>query len=218
MALADMIRSAGQPLFERLYNDIQVHPPRPRKQRCPIASVGPATVDDQVTTGAANDAATSSALGERLHSRRTVLTGAAMGMGVAAAAVGAVASASPAGAVTAPKGNATGRSASGSDARVSPRSFNASADFTVQGTSSFSDVVSFARSGMLTMHAGKTSVTHTGVTLTSTSLVLASLQNSIPGVYVEAVVPSVSGKSFEIFLPKKVPSGVTAKVAWFIVN
>ena len=175
-------------------------------------------MDDQVTTGAANDAVTSSMPSERLHSRRTVLTGAAMGVGVAAAAVGAVASASPAGAAIPPRENAAQRIPPRSATRVSPRGFNSSADFTVQGTSSFSDVVSFARSGLLTMHAGKSSVTHTGVTLTSTSLVLASLQNNIPGVYVEAVVPSVSGKSFEIVLSKKVPSEMTAKVAWFVVN
>ena len=66
--------------------------------------------------------------------------------------------------------------------------------------------------------AGKSTATHTSVTLASTSLVLANLQNNLPGVYVEAVVPNVSGHSFEIVLSKAVPAGKTAKVAWFIVN
>jgi hypothetical protein len=76
----------------------------------------------------------------------------------------------------------------------------------------------FSRSGVVSIAAGKTSLIHTGVTLASTSLVLANLQNSLPGVYVEAVVPNVSGHSFQIVLSKAVPAGKTAKVAWFIVN
>jgi hypothetical protein len=79
-------------------------------------------------------------------------------------------------------------------------------------------VAIFVRSGVVTIAAGATSATHAGVTLSSTSLVLANLQNSLPGVYVEAVVPTVSGHSFEVFLSAKVPAGKTAKVAWFVVN
>ncbi len=79
-------------------------------------------------------------------------------------------------------------------------------------------VATFARSGVITIAAGASSATHTGVTLSSASLVLANLQNSLPGVFVEAVVPSISGHSFEIFLSTKVPAGKTAKVAWFVVN
>ena len=80
-------------------------------------------------------------------------------------------------------------------------------------------IATFSRSGVVSIAAGKSTATHTGVSpLKSTSLVLANLQNSLPGVYVEAVVPNVSGHSFEIVLSKAVPAGKTAKVAWFIVN
>jgi hypothetical protein len=65
---------------------------------------------------------------------------------------------------------------------------------------------------------GKTSVTVTGVSLTAASLVLATLQSSIKKVYVEAVVPNVSGGSFEILLSKAVPAGHTASIGWFVVN
>ena len=79
-------------------------------------------------------------------------------------------------------------------------------------------VATFTRSGVVSIAAGKSTATHSGVPLTSTSLVLGTLQNSVSGVYVEAVVPNVSGHSFEIVLSKAVPSGKTAKVAWFVVN
>ncbi len=79
-------------------------------------------------------------------------------------------------------------------------------------------VATFTRSGVVTIAAGASSATHAGVALSSTSLVLANLQNSLPGVYVQAVVPTVSAHSFEIVLSAKVPAGKTAKVAWFVVN
>lgn len=172
---------------------------------------------DPTTGGSANTKeAIEGAPVERLHSRRTVLTGAAMGVGAAAAAVGAMATASPAGATAfAPQGSRTGRTAR--TAKVSD-DFNASADFTVQGTSSFSDVASFARSGVLSIGTGKSSATFTGVALTSTSLVLATLQNHLARLHVVAVVPNVAGSSFEVFLSRGIAKGETANVAWFIVN
>ncbi|MGH9208629.1 MAG: hypothetical protein ACRD1G_19110 [Acidimicrobiales bacterium] len=78
--------------------------------------------------------------------------------------------------------------------------------------------MSFSNSGTVSITAGQKTATSTGATLTSTSLVLATLQNSLRGVYDQAVVPNVSGNSFEIFLSKAVPRGMTAKVAWFVVN
>jgi hypothetical protein len=78
--------------------------------------------------------------------------------------------------------------------------------------------VSFSNSGTVSIPAGQKTATHAGATLASTSLVLATLQNSLRGVYVQSVVPNVSGNSFEIFLSKAVPRGMTAKVAWFVVN
>jgi hypothetical protein len=70
----------------------------------------------------------------------------------------------------------------------------------------------------MSIQAHQKSANQTGVNLTSASLVLANLQNTLPKVFVEAVVPNVSGKSFEIVLSKAVPPGKTANVAWFVVN
>jgi hypothetical protein len=92
------------------------------------------------------------------------------------------------------------------------------ADNTVGTALNVTGVAKFNRSGVLSIAAGKTTATQTSITLSSASLVLANLQISLPGVYVEAVVPSVSGHSFEIVLSKAVPAGKTAKVAWFVVN
>ena len=70
-------------------------------------------------------------------------------------------------------------------------------------------VASFLRSGLVSIAAGKKSKTVSDVDLYTTgphglggnpSLVLANLQNSLPGVYVEAVVPDISASSFTIYL------------------
>lgn len=66
------------------------------------------------------------------------------------------------------------------------------------------------------MPAGASKATHTGVALTSASLVLATLQQHATGVYVLAAVPNVSGSSFTVYLSKALPSAT--KVAWFVVN
>jgi hypothetical protein len=76
----------------------------------------------------------------------------------------------------------------------------------------------FTRSGVLSISAGSAAATHTGITLQASSLVLANLQNNLPGVYVEAIVPNVAGDSFKVVLSKAVPSGKTAHVGWFVVN
>jgi hypothetical protein len=54
------------------------------------------------------------------------------------------------------------------------------------------------------------------VTLNWASLVLATLQQDHPDVWVRSAVPNVAGRSFTIRLTKAVP--VNAKVAWFIIN
>ncbi len=79
-------------------------------------------------------------------------------------------------------------------------------------------VATFTRSGLESVTAGQSSATVTGVPLTASSLVLATMQNSISKVYVAAVIPSVSGSSFKIILTKAVPHGDTAQVGWFVVN
>jgi hypothetical protein len=79
-------------------------------------------------------------------------------------------------------------------------------------------VATFSRSGLVSIAAGKTTATITGVVLSASSLVLANLQNSLSGVYVVAVVTDVSGSKFEIYLSKAVPSGKTAHVGGLVVN
>ena len=154
----------------------------------------------------------------RPHSRRTLFSGAAVGL--AAATVGALATASPAGATADSQlgTESTPTDNNGFGASTQPVLIDAGAALAVAGSASFGAPVSFSNSGTVSIPAGQKTATYTGATLTSTSLVLANLQNSIHGVYVQAVVPNVSGNSFEVFLSKAVPRGMTAKVAWFVVN
>ena len=74
----------------------------------------------------------------------------------------------------------------------------------------------FSQSGILTVSAGSSRVTKTGVMLTTSSLVLATLQQNVPGVYVQSAVPNVSGSSFTVHLNKTAPARI--KVAWFVIN
>jgi hypothetical protein len=74
----------------------------------------------------------------------------------------------------------------------------------------------FSRSGILTVAAGKSSATKTGVALTGASLVLATLQHDQAGVYVRSAVPNVASSSFTLHLSKAVTR--KANVAWFVVN
>ena len=52
--------------------------------------------------------------------------------------------------------------------------------------------------------------------LATASLVLATVQQNLSGVYVRAAVPNIAAGSFTVYL-SKAPSA-TAKVAWFVVN
>lgn len=54
------------------------------------------------------------------------------------------------------------------------------------------------------------------MTLTAQSLILATLQQHVAGVYVQSAVPNTAGSSFTIHLNKTVAA--KTKVAWFIVN
>jgi hypothetical protein len=74
----------------------------------------------------------------------------------------------------------------------------------------------FSRSGTLTIRAGRSSAVKTGVALTSASLVLATLQQDLAGVWIRSAVPDVAASSFTVHLSKAVPA--PTKVAWFIVN
>jgi len=74
----------------------------------------------------------------------------------------------------------------------------------------------FTRSGVLTVGAGASKVTKTGVPLTGASLVLATLQQDVAGVWIRSAVPNVAGSSFTVHLNKAVTASIT--VAWFLVN
>ena len=75
----------------------------------------------------------------------------------------------------------------------------------------------FNKSGLLTIPAGATSATKTGVgPMNSGTLVLAVLQQNVAGRFVRAVVPDVAAGSFTVHLNRSVSSAVT--VGWFIVD
>lgn len=79
-----------------------------------------------------------------------------------------------------------------------------------------SGVAKFSRSGKLTIPAGSSSATKTGVALGSASLVLAVLQQNRTGIWVRAVVPDAAGDQFTVRLNDVV--GADTIVAWFVVN
>ena len=69
---------------------------------------------------------------------------------------------------------------------------------------------------MLTIPAGASQVTKTGLTLNTASFLLATLQAYRAGIAVAAVVPNPTAGSFTIYLTKAVTS--STRVAWFQVN
>jgi hypothetical protein len=74
----------------------------------------------------------------------------------------------------------------------------------------------FRSSGVLTIGAGTSSATKTGVAITPASLVLATVQQDKPGVSVRSAVPDVTKGSFTIHQTKAVTA--STKVAWFVIN
>lgn len=74
----------------------------------------------------------------------------------------------------------------------------------------------FSRSGLLTVAAGSSSATQTGVALFPASVVLATLQKDASGVWVRSAVPNIAASSFTVHLSKAAPAAT--KVAWFVVN
>ena len=82
-------------------------------------------------------------------------------------------------------------------------------------------VSKFSRSGIKaiagTTLSPKSSVKVTGVALTASSLVLATIQtNNAPGVFIQSAVPNVANSWITITLNQAVT--VSVKVAWFVVN
>jgi hypothetical protein len=74
----------------------------------------------------------------------------------------------------------------------------------------------FTNCGLLTVATGKSSATQKGVPLAKFSLVLATLQQDRPGVWIRSAVPNLAGQSFTVHLSKAVTAAT--EVAWFIVE
>ena len=74
----------------------------------------------------------------------------------------------------------------------------------------------FSRSGLLTIAAGASSGTVTGVALTVASLVLATLQMNVAKTWIRAAVPNIAGSSFTVYL--NTAAKASTSVAWFVVN
>ena len=55
-----------------------------------------------------------------------------------------------------------------------------------------------------------------GVALTAASLVLATVQQNLSGLYVRAAVPNITASSFTVYLSKT--ASASTQVAWFVVN
>jgi hypothetical protein len=81
-------------------------------------------------------------------------------------------------------------------------------------------IARFSRSGAAVVEgavgADKVSVTVTGVDLSDSSLILASLQDYLAGVAIAAVVPDPSDNAFTVYLTKPVETQLT--IAWFVVG
>ncbi len=77
-------------------------------------------------------------------------------------------------------------------------------------------VAAFSRSGVATVPAGRSEVSHR-LSLTSASFVLAMIQGNVKGLYVQGVtVTARSSGSFTIHLSKAVAA--KTKVAWLVMN
>ena len=74
----------------------------------------------------------------------------------------------------------------------------------------------FSRSGKATVAAGQSSIVVQNVALTSKSLVLATPQKSVAGVFVQGAVPNVSAHTVTISLSNTV--GASYPVAWMVVE
>jgi hypothetical protein len=74
----------------------------------------------------------------------------------------------------------------------------------------------FSRSGVLTVRSGHTSAIQKLVPLSRASLVLATIQEDVDGVWVRSAVPDPTASQFTVHLNKAAPTRV--KAAWFVVN
>jgi hypothetical protein len=68
----------------------------------------------------------------------------------------------------------------------------------------------------ITIARGSAKATATGVRLTRAGMVLATVQEHMPGVFIEAAVPDFDKRSITVHLSKA--AAQNTKVAWFVVN
>ncbi|HEV3309471.1 MAG TPA: hypothetical protein VG815_03010 [Chloroflexota bacterium] len=88
---------------------------------------------------------------------------------------------------------------------------------TLAGQSTFTGTTKFARSGKLVIAVNGSRVTKIGIALTVSSMVLATVQGNVAGIYVQGVtIVAGSSGSFTIHLNKPTRHAVT--VGWFVVN
>jgi hypothetical protein len=79
--------------------------------------------------------------------------------------------------------------------------------------------VAFSTSGLETVPSGASQVTIApGTTVQATTIVLCTLECSQVGISIERLTKDTSANTFKVFLSKKVASGESAKVAWFVIG
>jgi hypothetical protein len=106
-------------------------------------------------------------------------------------------------------------SSSGTALQVNGRSrFTGQATF--QNGVAVTGKATFSRSGLLTAPGGTSSLVKTGISLSASSYVLATMQTNTPGVSVQSAVPNPAASTITIHLNTTAPAGT--KVAWFVVN
>jgi hypothetical protein len=86
----------------------------------------------------------------------------------------------------------------------------------VAGTAQFTGTVLFSRSGEATVAAGKSSVVVSGVALSTSSIVLATLQGYLAGLGVAGVAKDASASKMTIHLTKATTAALN--VAWFVIG
>jgi hypothetical protein len=80
-------------------------------------------------------------------------------------------------------------------------------------------VATFTRSGLAIAGAGQVSKGVTGVSVTASSLVLATVQGTgVDGMYIKSVQAIPAQSKLIIYFNQAVPAGKTLKIAWFVLN
>jgi hypothetical protein len=87
----------------------------------------------------------------------------------------------------------------------------------VVGGAQFGGMTSFARSGTLTIRAHASSATKSHIALSTTSLVFATVQGNVIGVYLQGVTRVIGAHgTFTVHLNKPTPTSLA--VGWIAVN